>query len=240
MGHSHVGTDNLARGKHDARVLARKVDDYSRRRGRNLNSKQQSALDRYKKEEIFDFENERCSDEVVVNAYFRLFDDLFFGSKLQGRCKLKCSKRDSLQEGKHALTEFWDGSGHCIITIFKDNDREPCDRLFEYVAVLLHEMAHAFLELYTCYRLSCRNDINWLGVSGHGFAWQDMAFSLTKAVRDRQLLNLPLNLARYQNFAKELHKSNVSMPRDLARWGFKREDFVYMDGHYKVQGDDPY
>jgi hypothetical protein len=67
-------------------------------------------------------------------------------------------------------------------------------------------MIHAFFRLWACDYDECSYTRDGIGNrgSGHGRAWQDVAFALEKAVRDDKLLNLDLKLDREAAFALEL------------------------------------
>jgi hypothetical protein len=87
-------------------------------------------------------------------------------------------------------------------------------------------MTHAFLKLYSCWYPPCRACLQHLGPTGHGFAWQDVAYAVEKAANDPNFLNIPVQLGRYDSLQVDLAEVKGHVPDlDLSRWGFdKRED----------------
>ena len=62
----------------------------------------------------------------------------------------------------------------------------------------------AFFQLWACDYEDCDRHFEKLGMSGHGFAWQDMALAVEDATRDLNFLNLEVSLYRIGGFVKEL------------------------------------
>ena len=76
-------------------------------------------------------------------------------------------------------------------------------------------MCKSFLEIYSCTDFDCRHKLENLGLTGAGFAFQDMASAIEKASRDPAFLLLKVNLKREEQLNEELIASGGSVPRDL-------------------------
>lgn len=121
-----------------------------------------------------------------------------------------------------------------VLTKFalKGNRRK---RLGWYVSVLLHEMIHVFLQLFTCRQEGCYSSLRHVGKTGHGFAFQQIAYVVEKAVGDRRFLDLRLDLNRCKSLAQELVKSRVEeLPGSLwlERWGLRYRDVRELVKYY--------
>jgi hypothetical protein len=133
--------------------------------------------------------------ENVVSQYFDSFNDIIFSGTLgNGCCKLVWS--DVLNNGKWVgCAEPYRESHTCIVRIVRRTD-VTCKKtlLHLYIGVILHEMAHAFVELYTrarCGRDECRGCLeNSHGHTGHGFTWQ----LITRAIENTTIVALGLNV----------------------------------------------
>jgi hypothetical protein len=64
------------------------------------------------------------------------------------------------------------------------------------LGTLLHEICHAFLDLYACSECS-RAEVSQF--RGHGFAWQRVAYWVQAYAREK--LDLPLELGRFDSIA---------------------------------------
>ncbi|KAH7319208.1 hypothetical protein BKA65DRAFT_482720 [Rhexocercosporidium sp. MPI-PUGE-AT-0058] len=92
---------------------------------------------------------------------------------------------------------------------------------------LLHEMLHAFFEIYF-YNGGPEGPANEdIGVTRHGAVWQDVAHEIELATLREWGFG---DMNRLDSFAREWVESHVvfdrSMPgdADMTRWGFNRED----------------
>lgn len=226
----------LVMGQHYAPDLAEKVMSWSRRTGNDLNSRQRAALKRYRRRTIYDLRrNSSYSDKDILRSFFDLFDDLYFGGYVKDRCKLAFSSRSARKERASGDTDWkWNTHGGELVVqctlilynIYYIRDREK--RLRDYLGTLLHEMGHAFLSIYGYVHKSCKENINSVGKAGHGYAWQDISYTLAKVTRDRSLLGLKLKLGRCESLCDEVNHSRVPVPCDLWRWGM--ENLVRNEG----------
>lgn len=89
------------------------------------------------------------------------------------------------------------------------------DRLRSYLETLLHEMIHAFLNIYTCLCSKCSYDIpRTIGHTGHGLPWHKIANSIESFVKTK--LNLELDLERRASLAIEIQASGLGMRDQIA------------------------
>jgi hypothetical protein len=239
---SHLDVSELAKLRHSPPDLVKKAEDETRRREKNLSQNQQSALAEYKQQQIYKrLSSNKFRDEDVIRVYFDFFDELFYCGSLKKYCKVKLSSLSIKKLADLKWRAFFWGSPpkahlvRVVIRIFRrDVITDNMTRRIFYLGSLLHEMTHAFLELYSCWHSSCRLCLQHLGPTGHGFAWQDIAYAVEKAANDPKFLNLPVELGRYDSLHLELDEIKEHVPYlDLSRWGSdKREpdcDFLACD-----------
>jgi hypothetical protein len=226
----HLDTTDLEVASHGFPDLAAKVTKWSKQRDTygNLSPLQQSALAAYRTDRIFNIcDTETFSDQKLLQAYFVFFDKLYFGGKLEGRCKLRMTNRkgcirSSPLAGETYMQQSWIPpriilKTWCYIWVFTGEDVvDAKTRRLYRIGVLLHEMVHAFLLFYGCCG-QCSWDIQSDGY-GHRFAWQDAAYVVEKASRDPVFLNLPIDLDRYPSMVYELLTSKAKPPADADRW----------------------
>lgn len=228
----HLSTTTLRVGRHKISDLVETVVRSSPKRGRKLSSRQLAALTKHQSKAIYSLNNRgNYQYGDIILAYFQLFDDLFFGGKLTGICKLKFEPQrpgdGSLLGHTDILMTSDHVSGHyklerCHITLFdqKSDHRKPRERLLGCLGTLLHEMCHAYIGIWGCTDTSCKTRIDNRGKRGHGFAWQDMAYAVEKACHNPNVLGMRLDLGRWQSLEKELKASGARQPPHLGRWGF--------------------
>lgn len=169
------------------------------------------------------------SDEKVIMNFFKEFDKLFFFGSLDSRVTL------NIQWGNPPLllgyckadeeisynTQVGRVSPHmrAMIVLSKNEGMDRDTRLLEYLATLLHEMCHAFLQLWGCDTGHCMQDANAGGPTGHAAAWQDICFAVEKATRKH--LKLAIDCNRIVAYALEMEATNGRPSvSGCARWGF--------------------
>lgn len=122
-------------------------------------------------------------DEEVLGAYLTLIDDLFFFGSLSERCTL-------VMIGAVGTNRLLKGQTvNCIgyklqwkllrleryleaeITIFTRREKNRSASLEKYLEKLLHEMIHAFFNVWGCLDAS-HSEWQVIGVKGHGYAFQ--------------------------------------------------------------------
>jgi hypothetical protein len=181
--------------------------------------------------------NSEPEDWLNFLPYFLFFDKIFFFSAIQDNCGFSFV---------HPPLTDWGGNilhGKCRPL---DDDFKPTNtlsswlvslvemdgklRLHSYIEILLHEMLHAYFQIYVCRCLSCekRNDI-FLGLTGHGYAWQLAAIQLEDVCSQR--LGYTVNLGQAISFARELEerarvKGHVIYSYEISQWTEKVEFLV--------------
>ncbi|KAF8859177.1 hypothetical protein BDZ45DRAFT_689470 [Acephala macrosclerotiorum] len=236
--HRHLATAALSKGQHSAADVARKAMEYARRREPGLNSRQRHALAWYRSGEFNKtLRTAHDNEKRILNAYFHFFDDLFFGGCLsKSRRSVYLTKKETkvLKVAGESSTYCRKVHGKCeasgTIWIHRATHiTNTHDRGLFCLSTLLHEMLHCFLDIYTCPKPSCRDDLKQLGKQ-HGFAWQDAAYALEKAVTDTKYLNLPLMLERPFELVLELSEWGNPPIENLGRWGFTKKDLRIRHG----------
>lgn len=135
-------------------------------------------------------------DEDIMLEYFRRFDNLFFYGALDPYVRRRFGPAHDGFDGYCSTT-----GDQSTITICRRSCEEGSpDFQNHFPGTLLHEMLHAFFDLFTH-----PNDLHQghaCGWHGHGPAWQRAAFSVDQAVRD--WLNLSLDIGAEQSLAYEM------------------------------------
>ena len=238
--YNHLDISELTKIRHIPPDLVKKAQDETTRREKNLSQNQQSALAEYKQQQIYKrLSSNKFRDEDVIKVYFDFFDTLFYCGSLKKYCKVKLSSLSIKKLADLKWRAFFWGSPpkvhlvRVVIRIFRrDVITDNMTRRIFYLGSLLHEMTHAFLELYSCWYSPCRACLQHLGPTGHGFAWQDSAYAVEKAANDLNFLNIPIELGCYDSLHFDLEEIKEHVPHlDLSRWGLdKREpgcDFFF-------------
>ncbi|KAJ8065383.1 hypothetical protein OCU04_006072 [Sclerotinia nivalis] len=108
------------------------------------------------------------------------------------------------------------GEIKAIIEIWRRPDiANRQERLRSYLETLLHEMIHAFLNIYTCLCSKCSHDIpRTIGHTGHGLPWHKIADNIERFVKSK--LDLELDLERRACLAIEIQASGLDMRDQIA------------------------
>jgi len=150
-----------------------------------------------------------------------IFNSLFFCSTLPAR--LLRVEWDP-NTAKRGIAQAWD---HGVIILLNPRHRFHINSPSGLLRTLLHEMIHAFLELYACYPAAsgCNNDackilsLQNRGATGHGRAWQYLA----KAIEDaspRLLPGIEIWLGREEVCLKEKRAAIVLASKDILASGW--------------------
>jgi hypothetical protein len=145
-----------------------------------------------------------------LDRCFDLFNGLFFNGILFDFCSASFAVRthDSNRAGQ-SIMEYdlgdEDSTLGCNIQVFTNTRRyiaKPHLRRLEvYLGILLHEMAHAVLQLYTCIcEPFCSQRKG--NEAGHGASWQAIAYAAQYAAL--KLLGLQLDLGREQAMVDDI------------------------------------
>lgn len=238
--------------RHNSTWLAKKVVSFSKRRGDQLTDRQNAALLKYRTDTIFVLGkvNAHHTDEKVLGAYAAIFDDLFFFGSLFPRCRIflvKGKKGEDPNLRGHTIHQeinklkgkapFFEKHLETEITIIKLREKDRPARLRNYLGTLLHEMIHAFLEIWGCRINGCWDLWQQQGLRGHGYAWQDAASALEIAVQDRELLGLELDLGRLKSLAVDIIYARQPVPplEELEIWSMKYDNVVRMCDEVRQQ-----
>ncbi|PMD38387.1 hypothetical protein L207DRAFT_585289 [Hyaloscypha variabilis F] len=167
------------------------------------------------------------SEERLLKDYWDMFNELFFSNALTPtRSHWRLIERDDLLWNgvrRHGETddcrldfelyddpELFRREVDAVIFIYKDLQGHPMERLRIYIQTLLHEMIHAFIQIYACFCSRCKTKYeDQEGKTGHGQAWQSIAYEIEIFVRNE--LGLDLDLNRVISIAEELYKCRVDV-----------------------------
>ncbi|KUJ08848.1 uncharacterized protein LY89DRAFT_676741 [Mollisia scopiformis] len=173
----------------------------------------------------------RCPAEDLdqLSFYFNIFDRLFFFSSLQNLCAIRLKSIEGHHAGQlDSHRSNWrtevPPTHACLITISDLTTTKPPlpyqKRMKKYLGTLLHEMLHAYFEVYGC---MCTEVCTWryntlVGI--HGSSWQDAALAIENATC--RLVGERIDLGRVDSLAMNWIAAK-SMPvegtLDLASWG---------------------
>ena len=198
-------------------------------RASNLNNlKVQTGKDRSENGEI----------SFLLQIYFDAFNNMFFfGALITPRCswrfvKLRSKKwQKSIELDCSAYTTDYRGTRgvnavniRSTITIFEIDivqTRSSCLR--KYVQNLLHEMLHAFFNIYVRHCPDCNNEALALGgTTGHGLPWLRVALQLERFCK--QELDLSVDLGRALALAGEIYEIEGVPEQMLEKLGLDDEE----------------
>lgn len=149
------------------------------------------------------------SSTTDLDAWFKCFDGIFFGGMLQGRCAVSFNPDlDSIGLGEtytHHQPHLFPGFSHSsnkipivAIDILSENPNlVPLERRVTSVETLLHEMTHAFLDIYSCECEGifpvchpCREKFSAdMGEAPHGFSWHSCFMVIQEACWKLRLID---------------------------------------------------
>ncbi|KAG9237318.1 hypothetical protein BJ875DRAFT_438575 [Amylocarpus encephaloides] len=124
----------------------------------------------------------------VLEAWMQVFDQMYFYGLVCQNIKIKTSVNPS-QPGGFGM---WRKSDCHHINIYLHNhcptpDHYTGRRLEWYIGVLLHEMTHAFLVMYSCECGRCKveqtHERGGSGVDGHGPLWAEVMINIQEALQ---------------------------------------------------------
>jgi hypothetical protein len=204
-------------GQHKLEGLARLVVKNSQIRGKYPTTLQKSALEDFRRVKLVPA---GTSTYKIAKIYMPIFDRLFFFKSLRGRLHI-------IPTGKYSKKTYgWteDTSNNKAKIVVNTSWEDGKTRVLKHIATTLHEMIHAFLLIYMLpYYRDERPSFYGDGYTGHGAAWQDIAYALETAVNDPRFLDLKLDLGRGTALRGEINKASELI--DPARWGldFRRK-----------------
>jgi hypothetical protein len=167
-----------------------------KRRGKHLTAIQLRALSEFRKMKPYDPESDKPEKDAIIQTWFRLLEKPFFFATLRDYCTVEILEDERTTTNgvcfaNHRLTgsdEYGPEEVLCSIKIFnlRRTIRDRKKRLNQYLKTLVHEMAHAVLEIYCC---GCQKQCSmkkWCltGRTGHGRAWHDIISNLHPACMD--------------------------------------------------------
>jgi hypothetical protein len=162
---------SFTRGRHSYPYLVYCIKQASTLRDKQMTPLQRAAFNNYRSNKIFSI---RChikgvSDVSVLAHYFNLFDQLFFFGSLRPLCEVSISRTEAKDtysngarcegfcaDGSLMGFKFW-GKQREIVLYSREREGLSRSRRLEcYLGVLLHEMLHAFFDLWGCENETCR------------------------------------------------------------------------------------
>jgi hypothetical protein len=172
---------------------------------------------------------ERLSqDEIILEEYYEVFNEIFFSTALQhnrstfnmiraGTDEWKARKNElraytTYKRPSVSSREEAQASIH-IFEIVESGNETRAQGMQSYIGTLLHEMIHAFIQVYTCRCAHCvkkHTEYEREGQTGHGRTWQVIAHAVEKFCCNE--LGLELDLSRAYALAEEIHATRVEMP----------------------------
>ncbi|ESZ95116.1 hypothetical protein SBOR_4483 [Sclerotinia borealis F-4128] len=183
-----------------SRCEVRWKDNFQRIRGYTKDMRQRESGDE-SGEEIDECEEDL--DDNEEGEIFLIADDE--GASQPNMSKLGMALSACMRDEIKAVIEIWR----------RPDITNRQERLRSYLETLLHEMIHAFLNIYTCLCSKCSHDIpKTVGHTGHGLPWHKIANSIESFVRSK--LDLKLDLERRASLAMEIQASGLEMRDQIA------------------------
>lgn len=160
--------------------------------------------------------------EILLEIFFPCtlpfeFDFLPDRADLSGDCTIKTLVYDSGHRTRCARIRLnpidHDGQSVKLPAKFRKLNPASVDRL----GTLLHEICHAFLDLYACSQCSLAEVRQF---RGHGFAWQRVAYWVEAFAQEK--LDLPLDLGRFDGIKFHWkHMEILPSMEEMLRWGLR-------------------
>lgn len=185
--------------RHTPEDLAELLSRNSKNYGKTLSQSQVGAMKQY--------ERLICSkdftDTTLLVEAFSIFDNLFFFGSLRSRCVFQLfGYNRGLLESSSACHRYT-----CIrIYARADGFKSWIERAVGICSILLHEMCHAFLSIFTLTWMR-KGNLSQEGRTGHGFVWYVL---LIRSIYNQQSRKFPsttqlLGLLSLRNLGKILH-----------------------------------
>jgi len=191
-------------------------------------------------------------DTKLMNKYFKAFNRIFFfGALTTDRYSYRLERNvpgirgatsDVRLDHAGAVEHHSPKSIKCITALYKKPDTtDESLRLKGYVETLLHEMLHAFFNLFTCLCETCmgmtekerREKTKTAGASGHGMPWHMVAQRIEEFVKSR--LKCELDLDREWIMAQDIYESRMRVSKASVLFHFKELGMSYESIKQKVE-----
>ncbi|KAJ8067831.1 hypothetical protein OCU04_003425 [Sclerotinia nivalis] len=239
--------NNLKLFKHRPASLVGAAWRYIEPTGPHLSDIQKEAIMRWKEIDILNSINpyQLSPIQKVLEKYFHIFDDLFFGGTLEKHVILITSKTcaatipgckgNTSEDSNIVFKRAKNDQLQCrfnpmsTITIYIDEELEPISGkvLKGIFGVLVHEMCHAFFHIYGCVGKCCNDGSLDLGTRGHGIMFQEITFNIQTMAASKSVLGFNLNMGRYFSLLHELRdRPGWKEQMDVSRWGFDEKKLI--------------
>lgn len=217
---------------HQPAHLALAIRRYIQPQESQLTNIQKTAIKKWNKLDILN-----CTDQSrfvptqdILEKYFHIFDNLFFGGTLEKNVTIVASEVSNMEAGNRGIAcQHYDMTHNCYIpqstiTIYDHQDPNLRDRIEVIMSTLIHEMCHAFFQVYGCVSNCCDNGSLELGPRGHGIMFQEMAYDIERMAASKRVLGFDLDLGRYISLLTEISdKADWKEQMNVSRWGFDEE-----------------
>lgn len=184
-------------------------------------------------------------DVDLLMEYFHIFSKLFFlGTVTTANCKVEVTLKNSStwkinQRNTRNKLGYATDPRPCPpsevrsdIVLFELETEDPETRFISYLGELVHEIAHAFLCIFTCH---CERKCRPLrretkGLTGHGLPWRRCA----KLIEDYLRKSIPsITLSRATSLVYELAwRRETSMTMTLQELGLEQNEVDRKIAHY--------
>ncbi|QSZ32321.1 hypothetical protein DSL72_001895 [Monilinia vaccinii-corymbosi] len=219
--------------KHRPADLVLAVRSYIQPRDLRLTDMQNEAIRKWNEIDIMNCTDQFLSvlTKAILEKYFHIFDDLFFGGTLGEKVTIVASATPNDDAGLRGIArQDFDSTHNCYvpkstITIYDHQDPIFGKRMRFFFNTLVHEMCHAFFQVYRCVGSCCDNDsLLELGPTGHGIMFQELAYDIERMAARKSVLGFKLNLGRYFNLLRDIwDEADWKDRMDVSRWGFDEQ-----------------
>lgn len=166
----------------------------------------------------------RLEEESIFDAYYAALDSIFFNS-LQGLCKIIILPHESLgpkvglfsPPGSDNIPENYAGLIEIEDSKIRRANWSQERRVHDYIETLMHEMLHAYFDIYVCVcDETCRSEkTRALGEEGHGVCWQWAALAMER--RSEILLGRRFFMLRKESWEEESDEYRAGVGKDEVR-----------------------
>ncbi|KAG9233121.1 hypothetical protein BJ875DRAFT_485418 [Amylocarpus encephaloides] len=158
--------------------------------------------------------------EGLLKLWAQAFDELFFFGLVLPTCEFRCLDECHESECKGLFDpEEW------IIKVYTrhpDKSSRGADTNLEnFLCTVLHEMCHAFLDIYACWCIQCAErgyKNGGRGEDGHGVVWACPMVTIETALQGKVAWNVDCDISTSVEMSREKYGWSAT-PQQLASWG---------------------
>lgn len=175
------------------------------------------------------------NDESAMSALIKMVDTTYFCDQVRSEVPITLNELDPNKKG--GTREEWEGG---VRKLWIQLDVRKHHSFWDFFGTLIHEMAHAYIQLYQCHCGSAKcaekqMAIMEIGVTGHGVFWQRLTLQVEKLTRE--IRGKRINLGREKGASHELKMADdtITALRFLrTSFGDARGDEIHLEWYGNI------